>query len=116
MAGNGEVYIRHDRKWAFRVRAENGQIIADDANQGYENRLEAIKICEKLIIGGYEHEGRAESYQRHDGAWGFRIVDTNTQIIAGDANQSYEKHAEAQLIADHLISGQYAGPVAEVSE
>jgi uncharacterized protein YegP (UPF0339 family) len=30
MAGKGEIYKRNDDKWAFRVRASNGEIVATD--------------------------------------------------------------------------------------
>lgn len=36
-----EIYKRSDGKWAWRVRAENGQIVATDGGQGYENHLDA---------------------------------------------------------------------------
>ncbi len=38
MAGTGETYARSDGKFAFRLKAGNGEIVATDGNQGYEAR------------------------------------------------------------------------------
>jgi len=43
-----EVYKREDGKWAFRVRAANGEIIATDGGQGYENRGDAERTVKQL--------------------------------------------------------------------
>ena len=34
MAGLGELYLRADGKWAFRIKASNGEIVATDGGQG----------------------------------------------------------------------------------
>jgi uncharacterized protein YegP (UPF0339 family) len=39
-----EIYQRADGKWAWRVRASNGQVVATDGGQGYENRDEAQRM------------------------------------------------------------------------
>ena len=36
MAGKGELYQQRNGKWAFRVKASNGQIVAQ--SQGYSKR------------------------------------------------------------------------------
>ncbi len=41
MAGTGETYARSDGKFAFRLKAGNGEIVATDGNQGYEARASA---------------------------------------------------------------------------
>ncbi len=53
MAGKGEVYQRSDKKWAFRVKAANGEVVATDGNQGYEAKASAKSTLEKLIRGDY---------------------------------------------------------------
>jgi len=38
MAGKGELYQRSDKKWAFRVKASNGETVATDGGQGMRRR------------------------------------------------------------------------------
>jgi len=45
-----EMYKRHDRKWAWRLVADNGHIIATDGGQGYENRSDAMEMATKVIV------------------------------------------------------------------
>ncbi|MGB5657096.1 MAG: DUF1508 domain-containing protein, partial [Acidimicrobiia bacterium] len=47
MAGKGELYQQKNGKWAFRVKASNGQIVA--ASQGYAKRASARSTLEKLL-------------------------------------------------------------------
>lgn len=53
MAGKGELYQRHDKKWAFRVKASNGEVVATDGGQGYEAKESAKSALEKLMRGDY---------------------------------------------------------------
>ncbi len=52
MAGKGELYQQKNGKWAFRVKASNGQIVA--TGQGYTKRASARSTLEKLIKGAYD--------------------------------------------------------------
>jgi len=52
MAGKGEIYQQKNGKWAFRVKASNGQIVAQ--SQGYSKRASARSTLEKLISGVYD--------------------------------------------------------------
>jgi uncharacterized protein YegP (UPF0339 family) len=54
MAGSAEVYERKDGKWAFRVKASNGQVVATDGSQGYSDKASAISTVTKLIGGEYD--------------------------------------------------------------
>ena len=54
MAGSGEVYPRTDGKWAFRIRASNGQIVATDGGQGYEAKADARDTLAKVMRGDYD--------------------------------------------------------------
>jgi len=45
---HGELYRRKDRRWAWRVVAANGKIVAVDGGQGYERRIDAVGIFEAL--------------------------------------------------------------------
>jgi uncharacterized protein YegP (UPF0339 family) len=54
MAGTGEVYKRGDGKWAWRLKASNGQIVATDGSQGYNNSADAKSTLEKVMNGDYK--------------------------------------------------------------
>ncbi|MEM7276034.1 MAG: DUF1508 domain-containing protein [Actinomycetota bacterium] len=54
MAGSGEVYQRKDGKWAFRVKASNGQVVATDGAQGYSSKASAMNTVTKLLGGSYD--------------------------------------------------------------
>jgi NTE family protein len=51
--GSGELYQRHDAKWAWRIKASNGQIVATDGGQGYEAKADALSTLENVISGHY---------------------------------------------------------------
>lgn len=46
------LYRRADGKWAWRLDADNGQIIATDGGQGYDNENDARTMADR-VIGGY---------------------------------------------------------------
>jgi uncharacterized protein YegP (UPF0339 family) len=54
MAGKGEVYKRTDGKWAFRVKASNGETVATDGGQGYNAKADAKATLQKLMSGDYD--------------------------------------------------------------
>jgi uncharacterized protein YegP (UPF0339 family) len=47
------LYQRADKKWAWRLKADNGQVIATDGSQGYENENDARKMADAIIGGKY---------------------------------------------------------------
>jgi uncharacterized protein YegP (UPF0339 family) len=51
--GELDVYKRNDGKWAWRLVAPNGQIIATDGGQGYENRGDCEHIAIAVVRGVY---------------------------------------------------------------
>jgi uncharacterized protein YegP (UPF0339 family) len=51
--GKGQIYKRHDGKYAFRVLASNGRIVATDGGQGYDDKAAAKETLAKLMEGGY---------------------------------------------------------------
>lgn len=63
---NLEVYQRGDGRWAWRLRAGNGAIIATDGGQGYEKRADAARIADQIVSGMYADEGchAAERFDR----------------------------------------------------
>lgn len=51
-----EVYKRADGLWAWRVVAENGNIVATDGGQGYENRADCEHMAALFTVTP-EHDG-----------------------------------------------------------
>ena len=43
-----------DDKWAFRIKASNGQIVATDGRHGHESKSDARDTLEKLMGGVYD--------------------------------------------------------------
>ncbi len=111
MAGSGELYQRKDGKWAFRVKAANGQCVATDGSQGYSSKASAKSTLTKLLSGGYDE---CEIYARKDGKFAFRIKSSNGQTVATDGSQGYEARSSAKKTSDKILAGTYDGPVVEV--
>ncbi|MGK9222265.1 MULTISPECIES: YegP family protein [unclassified Microbacterium] len=44
---------RVDGKWGWRLEADNGQIIATDGSQGYENENDARTMADRVVSGYY---------------------------------------------------------------
>tara|TARA_B100000378_G_scaffold197847_1_gene161396 strand:- start:183 stop:419 length:237 start_codon:yes stop_codon:yes gene_type:complete len=53
MSADLDVYRRSDGKWAWRLTAPNGNIIATDGSQGYENRGDCESIARGVATGAY---------------------------------------------------------------
>lgn len=51
-----EIYQRTDGRWAWRLVAANGRIIATDGGQGYENRADAEAIARDVVGGKYSRD------------------------------------------------------------
>lgn len=49
MKNRVEIYQREDDRWAWRLVAANGQIIATDGGQGYENRQDLDDTLESIF-------------------------------------------------------------------
>lgn len=52
-----EVFKRSDGKWGWHAIAENHQIVASDAGQGYENRTDAEDMMVRVLGGEYALAG-----------------------------------------------------------
>lgn len=52
------VYQRPDKKWGWRLRADNGNIIATDGGQGYENEADAKRMRDRVVKGEYKDAER----------------------------------------------------------
>lgn len=52
MAGSGEIYQDKAGKFRFRVKASNGQIVAN--GQGYATKASAKSTLTKLLAGQYD--------------------------------------------------------------
>jgi uncharacterized protein YegP (UPF0339 family) len=48
------LYKRTDGKWAWRLEADNGRIIATDGGQGYNNESDARTMADRIISGYYK--------------------------------------------------------------
>lgn len=46
-------------------------------------------------------------YQRSDGRWAWHLTADNNEIIATDGSQGYENEADAKLMADAIVGGQF---------
>lgn len=49
-----EVYTREDRKWAWRLKADNGFIVATDGGQGYEDKDTCKTLGIAVVTGVYK--------------------------------------------------------------
>jgi uncharacterized protein YegP (UPF0339 family) len=50
-AGELDVYQRVDGKWAWRLKAANGQVVAVDGSQGYEHHSDALAMAIRVSHG-----------------------------------------------------------------
>lgn len=58
------VYQRTDKKWGWRLRTDNGDIIATDGGQGYENEADAKTMRDRVVDGHYKDAKRVRSPQK----------------------------------------------------
>ena len=49
------IYKRADGKWAWRLKADNGAIVATDGGQGYNKREDAELMVDYIVSGGYKN-------------------------------------------------------------
>ena len=54
VASSGELYRRTDGKWAFRIKASNGEIVATDGGQGYDSKSDARGTLERVMRGEFD--------------------------------------------------------------
>lgn len=45
---------RKDGKWGWELKADNGQIIAVDGDQGYDNESDARSMADRVISGEFK--------------------------------------------------------------
>jgi len=51
-----DIYLRTDGRWAWRLIAPNGQVIATDGSQGYEKRADCARVADAIVRGAYNPE------------------------------------------------------------
>ena len=51
-------YKRTDGKWAWRLTADNGQIVATDGGQGYDNYSDCQGMADAVVINGTYKDAR----------------------------------------------------------
>jgi uncharacterized protein YegP (UPF0339 family) len=49
------LYKRTDGKWAWRLEADNGKIIATDGGQGYQHEDDARNMADRIISGEFKN-------------------------------------------------------------
>ena len=59
------LFQRKDCTWSWHLEADNGQIIASDASQGYENEDDARTMADR-IIGGEFADAKKKIRRRDD--------------------------------------------------
>ena len=52
------VVQRVDGRWGWELKADNGQVIAVDGNQGYENESDARAMADRIISGEFADADR----------------------------------------------------------
>lgn len=50
-----EVYQRSDGRYAWHLIANNGNVIATDGGQGYENKSDAQDVARNVVNGTYSN-------------------------------------------------------------
>ncbi|GAB4084731.1 hypothetical protein GCM10028784_13610 [Myceligenerans cantabricum] len=58
------VYEREDGTWGWRLKGDNGKIIATDGNQGYESEEASRKMADSIIGGDYANADKKRSPQK----------------------------------------------------
>jgi uncharacterized protein YegP (UPF0339 family) len=48
------IYTRADGRWAWRLVADNGDIVATDGGQGYENESDCREMADKVVGGSFK--------------------------------------------------------------
>jgi uncharacterized protein YegP (UPF0339 family) len=48
------LFTRSDGRWAWRLEADNGRVIATDGRQGYENESDARSIADRISGGEFK--------------------------------------------------------------
>lgn len=61
---NLEIFQRADRRWGWRIRAENGAIVATDGSQGYERRGDCARTGRAVLSGAYGDDTVADRLDR----------------------------------------------------
>jgi uncharacterized protein YegP (UPF0339 family) len=58
------VYERPDRRWAWRLKADNGQIVATNGGEGYPDESSCQFMAEQIVInGGFRDAVRRRTVQ-----------------------------------------------------
>lgn len=55
------LYQRADGTWSWRLKADNGQIVAVDGSQGYENEDDARAMRDRVVRGAFKDARRTIS-------------------------------------------------------
>jgi uncharacterized protein YegP (UPF0339 family) len=48
------VFQRKDKKWGWELKSDNGNIVATDGGQGYENESDAKNMADRIVGGQFK--------------------------------------------------------------
>lgn len=114
------LYRRGDGKWAWRLVANNGDIIATDGGQGYENEDDARSMADR-IIGVISRTPRRRSFDQRRGeptrggdiaAWA-PITDLGIRPASGPTSLGSKSRADAsanEIYRSETATRRTAGP------
>ncbi len=52
------LYLRQDGRWAWRLDADNGAVIATDGGPGYEKQNDARAMADRILRGEFKHAAK----------------------------------------------------------
>ncbi|MFD1645009.1 DUF1508 domain-containing protein [Haloarchaeobius litoreus] len=108
-----ELYEDRGGEWRWRLRHENGQVIAD-SGEGYSTRSGLTRALKgvRRNVGPADYlrfdPVSFEVFQDRGGKWRWRLVHRNGNII-GDSGQGYTRRRNAKRAIDAVRSGLEGG-------
>lgn len=104
-----EVYSDKKNEWRWRLKHDNGNIIAD-GGEGYSSKSNAMRAVDSVM----EHLGPAtylevdptafDIYRDEAGEWRWRLIHKNGNILA-DGGEGYSSRSSVRRAVDTLMNG-----------
>lgn len=94
MSARAEVFQRTDGRWAFRIVAGNGQTVATDGGQGYENKTDADATAARLATG-WDHDMKQTTTTMYGVARKDTVLQDQLFASYADAAHAYGRVADA---------------------
>ncbi|SDJ85097.1 hypothetical protein SAMN05216226_11089 [Halovenus aranensis] len=125
-----ERYEDNAEQWRWRLRHDNGNVIAD-SGEGYASKQKATQGLESVVENapggrvvdlskdeddedGGGSDATFELYEDEGGAWRWRLVHTNGNIIA-DGGQGYSSKQKAKQGLQSVKTNASGAPIEDVS-